>query len=132
MYEEKMHTPYRFNTLLITRGHVISKRNTIRCVINIVVMRVHWFELLMLQFSDRVSEKEVQGWLFRWNDPDRYYSEFCLEISTFFYWYWTIHFKMWKKLINLQNIIPEMVDLTTNLPAKDFTCIKKLNKINSI
>lgn len=97
MYEEMMHTLYRFNTLLITRGHVISKRNTIRCVINIVVMRVHWFELLMLQFSDRVSEKEVQCWLFRWNDPDRYYSEFCLEISTFFYWYWTIHFKMWKK-----------------------------------
>lgn len=26
VYEEKMHTLYRFNTFLITRGHVISKR----------------------------------------------------------------------------------------------------------
>lgn len=25
VYEEKMHTLYRFNTFLITRGHVISK-----------------------------------------------------------------------------------------------------------
>lgn len=26
VYEEKMHTLYRFNTFLITRGHAISKR----------------------------------------------------------------------------------------------------------
>lgn len=47
----------------------------------------------MLPFLDRVSEKEVQGWLFGWNDPDKYYSEFCLEISTFFDWYWKYTFQ---------------------------------------
>lgn len=87
MYEENMHTLYRFNTLSNTRKHVIYKRKRTKVHYQYKSYEtMHWFELLMLWFSDLVSEREKQGWLFGWNDPARYYSELCLKISNFFDW----------------------------------------------
>lgn len=65
VYEETMHTLYRFNTLLITRGHVISKRKHTKVRHQYCSYEtMHWFELLTLYISDRVSEREEQGWFF--------------------------------------------------------------------
>lgn len=65
VYEETMHTLYRFNTLLITRVHVISKRKHTKARHQYCSYEtMHWFELLTLYISDRASEREEQGWFF--------------------------------------------------------------------
>lgn len=64
VYEETMHTLYRFNTLLITRGHVSKRKHTKVRHQYCSYETMHWFELLTLYISDRVSEREEQGWFF--------------------------------------------------------------------
>lgn len=65
VFEETMHTRYRFNSLLITRGHVISKRKHTKVRHQYCSYEtMHWFELLTLNISDRVREREEQGWFF--------------------------------------------------------------------
>lgn len=101
VYEETMHTLYRFNTLLITRVHVISKRKHTKVRHQYCSYEtMHWFELLTLYISDRVSEREEQGWFFGWNDPEMTLLDilvnYALKYQISSIETENIHLKLWK------------------------------------